>query len=57
MQVVEFGGGRISTLKNFIEIEKPEKILLLRGLKSYDFFAKRADEMVECEFVSFIVWF
>ena len=29
--------------------------MLLRGEKSYSFFAKRSDEIVECDFVSFIV--
>ena len=55
MQKVEFGNGKISLLREIILKEKPKKILILRGQKSYSYFSDKIDSLINSDFTSFVV--
>ena len=55
MQNVEFGEGKINTLEKILFDENPNKVLILRGQKSYDNFSDKISSIVKSEYNSFVV--
>ena len=55
MNKVNFGEGKITSLKVFLELEKPKKVLLLHGSKSFESLSGSIDNLIPCPYENFVV--
>ena len=52
---MNFGEGKITNLKVFLELEKPKKVLLLHGSKSFESLSGSIDNLIPCPYENFVV--